>query len=141
MHSMFKSGRIIFYSIVVVLVFIFVILVSKDDYAGSEMGLWMAILLALGAMVSIVVSSAIHLKNNPKSSKSLLIGVGAILLVCLVSYFISSGNLGDDYEKYNITTESQSRFIDMGLYLTLFLGFSAVVSIIVSEAVALLKNQ
>ena len=30
---MFKSGRIIFYSIVVVLVFIFVILVSKDDYA------------------------------------------------------------------------------------------------------------
>jgi len=138
---MFKSGRIIFYSIVVVLVFIFVILVSKDDYAGSEMGLWMAILLALGAMVSIVVSSAIHLKNNPKSSKSLLIGVGAILLVCLVSYFISSGNLGDDYEKYSITTESQSRFIDMGLYLTLFLGFSAVVSIIVSEAVALLKNQ
>ncbi|MEK9601040.1 MAG: hypothetical protein VW147_04300 [Bacteroidota bacterium] len=138
---MFKSGRIIFYSIVVVLVFIFVILVSKDDYAGSEMGLWMAILLALGAMVSIVVSSAIHLKNNPKSSKSLLMGVGAILLVCLVSYFISSGNLGDDYEKYNITTESQSRFIDMGLYLTLFLGFSAVVSIIVSEAVALLKNQ
>ena len=138
---MFKSGRIIFYSIVVVLVFIFVILVSKDDYAGSEMGLWMAILLALGAMVSIVVSSAIHLKNNPKSSKSLLMGVGAILLVCLVSYFISSGNLGDDYEKYNITTESQSRFIDMGLYLTLFLWFSAVVSIIVSEAVALLKNQ
>ena len=138
---MFKSGRIIFYSIVVVLVFIFVILVSKDDYAGSEMGLWMAILLALGAMVSIVVSSAIHFKNNPKSSKSLLMGVGAILLVCLVSYFISSGNLGDDYEKYNITTESQSRFIDMGLYLTLFLGFSAVVSIIVSEAVALLKNQ
>jgi energy-coupling factor transporter transmembrane protein EcfT len=138
---MFKSGRIIFYSIVVVLVFIFVILVSKDDYAGSAMGLWMAILLALGAMVSIVVSSAIHLKNNPKSSKSLIMGVGAILLVCLVSYFISSGNLGDDYEKYNITTESQSRFIDMGLYLTLFLGFSAVVSIIVSEAVALLKNQ
>ena len=71
---MFKSGRIIVYAIVVVLVFIFVILVSKDDYAGSEMGLWMAILLALGAMVSIVVSSAIHLKNNPKSSKRLLMG-------------------------------------------------------------------
>jgi predicted membrane-bound spermidine synthase len=68
-------------------------------------------------------------------------GVGTILLVCLISYFISSGSLGDDYEKYNITTESQSRFIDMGLYLTLFLGFTAVVSIVVSEAVALLKNQ
>jgi hypothetical protein len=68
-------------------------------------------------------------------------GVGTILLVCLISYFISSGNLGDDYEKYNITTESQSRFIDMGIYLTLFLGFTAVISIVVSEAVALLKNQ
>ena len=138
---MFKSRRVIFYSIVVVLVFIFLILVSKDDYAGSEMGIWLAILLALGAVLSIVVSSVIHLKNNPKSAKSLLMGVGAILVVCLVSYFISSGNLGDDYEKYNITTESQSRFIDMGLYLTIFLGFTAVVSIIVSESVALLKNQ
>jgi len=138
---MFKSGRVIFYSIVVVLVFIFLILVSKDDYAGSEMGIWLAILLALGAMLSIVVSSVIHLKNNPKSAKSLLMGVGSIIVVCLVSYFISSGNLGDDYEKYNITTESQSRFIDMGLYLTIFLGFTAVVSIIVSESVALLKNQ
>ena len=138
---MFKSRRVIFYSIVVVLVFIFLILVSKDDYAGSEMGIWLAISLALGAMLSIVVSSVIHLKNNPESAKSLLMGVGAILVVCLVSYFISSGNLGDDYEKYNITTESQSRFIDMGLYLTIFLGFTAVVSIIVSESVALLKNQ
>lgn len=138
---MFKSRRVIFYSIVVVLVFIFLILVSKDDYVGSEMGIWLAILLALGAVLSIVVSSVIHLKNNPKSAKSLLMGVGAILVVCLVSYFISSGNLGDDYEKYNITTESQSRFIDMGLYLTIFLGFTAVVSIIVSESVALLKNQ
>tara|TARA_Y100000385_G_C12582587_1_gene421111 strand:+ start:108 stop:524 length:417 start_codon:yes stop_codon:yes gene_type:complete len=138
---MFKSGRVIFYSIVVVLVFIFLILVSKNDYAGSEMGIWLAILLSLGAMLSIVVSSVIHLKNNPKSAKSLLMGVGAIIVVCLVSYFISSGNLGDDYEKYNITTESQSRFIDMGLYLTIFLGFTAVVSIIVSESVALLKNQ
>ncbi len=138
---MFKSGRIIFYSVVVVLVFIFMILVSNDDYAGSEMGLWIAILLAFGAVLSIIVSSVIYLKNNPKSSKSLLMGVGTILLVCLISYFISSGNLGDDYEKYNITTESQSRFIDMGIYLTLFLGFTAVISIVVSEAVALLKNQ
>jgi len=138
---MFKSGRIIFYSVVVVLVFIFMIIVSNDEYAGSEMGLWIAILLAFGAMLSIIVSSVIHLKNNPKSSKSLLMGVGTILLVCLISYFISSGNLGDDYEKYNITTESQSRFIDMGIYLTLFLGFTAVISIVVSEAVALLKNQ
>ena len=138
---MFKSGRIIFYSVVVVLVFIFMIIVSNDEYAGSEMGLWIAILLAFGEMLSIIVSSVIHLKNNPKSSKSLLMGVGTILLVCLISYFISSGNLGDDYEKYNITTESQSRFIDMGIYLTLFLGFTAVISIVVSEAVALLKNQ
>ena len=138
---MFKSGRIIFYSVVVVLVFIFMIIVSNDEYAGSEMGLWIAILLAFGAMLSIIVSSVIRLKNNPKSSKSLLMGVGTILLVCLISYFISSGSLGDDYEKYNITTESQSRFIDMGIYLTLFLGFTAVVSIVVSEAVALLKNQ
>ena len=137
---MFKSSRIIFYAAVVVLVFIFMIVLSNDDYAGSEMGIWLAILLAFGAMLSIVASSVIHLKNNPKSSKSLFIGVGVIVLVCLISYFISSGTLGENYEKYNITTESQSRFIDMGIYLTLFLGFSAVVSIIVSEAVALFKN-
>ena len=52
---MFKSGRIIFYSVVVVLVFIFMIIVSNDEYAGSEMGLWIAILLAFGSMLSIIV--------------------------------------------------------------------------------------
>jgi len=104
------------------------------------MGIWFALTLVVGALVSIVVSSVMYLINNPKSSKSLLIGTGVIAIICIIAYSASSGVIDESYEKYNITQVSQSKLIDMGLYLTLTLGVTAIVSIIVSEAVALFKN-
>jgi hypothetical protein len=137
---MLKFGRIIFYAIIVLLVITFVSKVIRDDFAGSAMGIWFALTLVVGALVSIVVSSVMYLINNPKSSKSLLIGTGVIAIICIIAYSASSGVIDESYEKYNITQVSQSKLIDMGLYLTFTLGVTAIVSIIVSEAVALFKN-
>jgi hypothetical protein len=91
-----KTGKIIYYAVVILLVLIFVGVLVGDSYAGSEMGLYLTIALAIVAVIGTLVSSAIHLVNNPKSAKSLLIGVGVLIFVCILGYAVSGGELTDD---------------------------------------------
>ncbi|MFB1003237.1 MAG: hypothetical protein QMC70_03755, partial [Bacteroidia bacterium] len=107
---------------------------------GSEMGLFLTIALAIIAVIGTVVSSAIHLVNNPKSAKSLLIGVGVLVLVCIIGYTVSGGEITEHSLEYGVNSVQQSKLIDMGIYLTAFLSVVSVVSILVSEGISLFKN-
>ncbi len=135
-----KVGKIIYYAVIVLLVLIFVGILVGDSYAGSEMGLYFTIALAAIAVIGTVVSSVIHLINNPKSAKSLLIGVGVLAVVCIIGYSLSSGEITDHSIKYGVESVKQSKMIDMGIYLTAFLSVVSVVSILISEGISLFKN-
>lgn len=135
-----KFGKIIYYAVVVLLVFIFVGILVNDSSAGSEMGLFFTIALAVIAVGGTVVSSVLHLTHNPKSAKSLLVGVGILVVVCIIGYSASSGELTEHSLNYGVSSVKQSKLIDMGIYLTAFLSLVSVVSIIVSEGIALFKN-
>lgn len=135
-----KTGKIIYYAVIILLVLIFVGVLVGDSFAGSEMGLYLTIALAIIAVIGTVVSSAIHLVNNPKSAKSLLIGVGVLVLVCIIGYTVSGGEITDHSLKYGVDSVQQSKLIDMGIYLTAFLSVVSVVSILVSEGISLFKN-
>ncbi len=135
-----KTGKIIYYAVVILLVLIFVGVLVGDSYAGSEMGLYLTIALAIVAVIGTLVSSAIHLVNNPKSAKSLLIGVGVLIFVCILGYAVSGGEITDHSLEYGVDSVQQSKLIDMGIYLTAFLSVVSVVSILVSEGISLFKN-
>ena len=135
-----KTGKIIYYAVIILLVLIFVGVLVGDSFAGSEMGLYLTIALAIIAVIGTVVSSAIHLVNNPKSAKSLLIGVGVLVLVCIIGYTVSGGEITDHSLEYGVKSVQQSKLIDMGIYLTAFLSVVSVVSILVSEGISLFKN-
>lgn len=135
-----KTGKIIYYAVIVLLVLIFVGILVGDSYAGSEMGLYITIALAVIAIGGTLISSVIHLVNNPKSAKSLLIGVGVLVVVCIVGYSISGGEITDHSLEYGVNTVKQSKLIDMGIYLTAFLSVVSVVSILISEGISLFKN-
>ena len=135
-----RTGKIIYYAVIILLVLIFVGVLVGDSFAGSEMGLYLTIALAIIAVIGTVVSSAIHLVNNPKSAKSLLIGVGVLVLVCIIGYTVSGGEITDHSLKYGVDSVQQSKLIDMGIYLTAFLSVVSVVSILVSEGISLFKN-
>ncbi|MDB4161012.1 hypothetical protein N9772_01425 [Bacteroidia bacterium] len=135
-----KTGKIIYYAVIILLVLIFVGVLVGDSFAGSEMGLYLTIALAIIAVIGTVVSSSIHLVNNPKSAKSLLIGVGVLVLVCIIGYTASGGEITDHSLKYGVDSVQQSKLIDMGIYLTAFLSVVSVVSILVSEGISLFKN-
>ena len=135
-----KTGKIIYYAVIILLVLIFVGVLVGDSFAGSEMGLYLTIALAIIAVIGTVVSSAIHLINNPKSAKSLLIGVGVLVLVCIIGYAVSGGEITEHSLEYGVKSVQQSKLIDMGIYLTAFLSVVSVVSILVSEGISLFKN-
>lgn len=135
-----KIGKIIYYAVIVVAVLVYVIVLVGDDMAGSSIGITIGLILSAAAVLGTVLSSVMYLINNPKSAKSLLVAAGVLILVCVLGYTMSPGELGLDYDKYEITTSHQSKMVDMGIYLTLFLGVVSVVSILVSETIALFKN-
>ncbi len=79
-----KLGKIIYYAVIVLLVLIFVIVLINDSFAGSGFGLYITIALGVLAVLGTLVSSVIHLVNNPKGAKSLIIGAAVLLIA--VSY-------------------------------------------------------
>lgn len=135
-----KLGKIIYYAVVVLLVLIFVVVLIGDSFAGSGFGLYLTIALGAIAVLGTLVSSVIHLVNNPKGAKSLIIGAGVLIAVCAIGYAVSPGEMGLDYEKYGVANAHQSKLVDMGIYLTGFLSIVSIVAILVSEGIGLFKN-
>ena len=136
-----KYGKIIYYASVVLLVLIFfVMILSGKDYEGAEMGLYIALGLGVIGLVAIIFSSGKFPAKNPASAKKMLITIGSIALVCVICYVVAPGNLSPSYEEYGVTTKVVSKRIDMGLYLSAFLTFAAVGSIIVSEGIGLFRD-
>jgi multisubunit Na+/H+ antiporter MnhB subunit len=78
--------------------------------------------------------------NNPKGAKSLIIGAAVLLVVCVIGYAASSGEITNHFLKYGVSTSNESKMIDMGIYLTGFLSIVSVVAILVSEGIGLFKN-
>lgn len=113
-------------------------LMAESDASGF--GLNLTYILAAVAILAALVSSVLFVINNPKGAKKMLIGVGALAVICIIAYTMSDGHLGPDYAKYDVTTESKSKLIDMGIYLTVILGVGSVILAVVTEAISLFKN-
>lgn len=135
-----KIGRIIYYSIVVLLIIIFMVVLVGDKYAGSGMGLGISIVLSIVAVLAILVSTVMYLVDNPKSAISILIGIGVFLVVGVLSYVLAPGTITDHHIEYGVESVGKSKLVDTGIYVTIFLSIVAVVSILVSETIALIKN-
>ncbi|MDA8886367.1 hypothetical protein OAD66_05155 [Bacteroidia bacterium] len=135
-----KSIKMVYYAIVIVLIITYIVWITRDPNAASGMGLWISYILGGIAVIGTLVSSLLFIVNHPKNAKKLLIAIGALALICVVSYTMSSGDVLDSYADYGVTTTSKSKLIDMGLYLSLFLGIGAAALAIVTEAVSLFKN-
>ena len=136
-----KIGKIIYYSIVVVLVIVFLAwLFGFDEYSGSGFGLLLGAIFAIIALLGVIVSSVLYIKDNPKSAINMLVGAGVILVLGLVTYLIAPGLITDHHIKYEMESVTKSKLVDMGLYVTITLSVVAVISILASEAVSLIKH-
>ncbi|PCJ66938.1 MAG: hypothetical protein COA58_05660 [Bacteroidetes bacterium] len=135
-----RIGKTIYYSVVVLLVLVFLIVLFNNSFVGSGFGIGIGLFLAVTAIIATLVSSVMYIIDNPKSAINMLVGLGIILVVALISYLIAPGALNQHHIDYGVDTVGQSKMVDMGIYITIFLGVAAVASILVSESVALFKN-
>lgn len=135
-----KNLKMLYYALVILLVIIYVVWMIRSPYSSPDMGIMLAIILAVLAVGGVLVSFVGNIMNNPKSTKKLLIGIGAVVVISIISYAIAPGTVADKYIQYGIETVGQSKMVDVGMYLTVILGFGAVILAIASEAVTLIKN-
>jgi hypothetical protein len=138
---MSKIGKIIYYSVVVVLVIAFLVwLFGIDEYSGSGFGLFLGAAFAIIALLGVIVSSVLYIKDNPKTAVNMLVGAGVIVVLGLITYAFAPGLITDHHIKYEMESVTKSKMVDMGLYVTITLSVVAVISILASEAVALIKH-
>lgn len=104
-----------------------------------DTGLYIAYaLLGIAALASVVFPLIYTLRNVSDAKKSLA-GVGALVLVILVTYFLSSGEFYfDGIEKYNMSA-SEIKVVSTGLNSFYVLLVIAIVASVVSEVSSIFK--
>lgn len=110
---------------------LFAIFYIKGQDFTSVVLTWGYILLGLTALVTIIFP-IINTILNPKSGKTVLIGLIGFVILYVISHSLASGSIeGEVYQNFNIT-EGISRFIGAMLNMTYILAALAVLSIIYS---------
>lgn len=139
--------RIAFYALIVVFaVFALGIKIWFTDSnaaqeTGSSIGLIISYILLSLAALGTIVASVLNIVHNPKAGIKTLISIVVILAIFGIGYAISKGEVTPTYEKYGVETSNYSRLIDSGLYMFYALMAIAVVGILVSEVINMVKGQ
>ena len=71
------------------------------------------------------------IQNNKDANKTLYT-IGGLLIICALAYFLSSSEVLNSYEKYEITSTVSKR-VGMGLNMFYLLGIGAVGAILYTE--------
>ncbi len=97
-----------------------------------NIGLYLTYILIGIAVIAVVVLPLIKALDNPKTLVSTAIGLGVLLVVFFISYFISGNEVLTTYTAQNVGA-GISKFVG-GLLITMYLLFAAaIVSIIYTE--------
>jgi hypothetical protein len=77
--------------------------------------------------------------SNTKNAKKTLYTIGGLILVCIISYILASGDVLSSYEKYDISS-SQSKNVGMGLVMFYILAAGAITSVLFAELSKVFKK-
>ena len=143
-----KNYSKIFKLVMLVLLVISVALVIWGSIVGFESNgakatdvlfYWTYAMIAIAAVVVILFGAFISFKNNPKSLIKLLIGLVAVVALCLVVYLISPGKPAMGMLEQ--PSAATLRLTDTVLNLTYLAGGLAILAIIVGEIVMSVRNK
>jgi hypothetical protein len=98
------------------------------------------IMIGVAALAAILYP-LMFLVKNPSKGKTALMGVGGLLLICLISYLLASGEIMTfpGSEKFGMTEASTKR-VGMGLITFYILSIGAIVAVMYAELGKLFKK-
>jgi uncharacterized membrane protein len=102
-------------------------------------GLYIAYALFAIAALASVVFPLLYTVRNISDAKNSLIGVGALVVVLVLAYVLSSGEFYfDGIEKFNMT-ESGIKLVSAGLNSFYLLALLAIIAAVYSEVSSIFK--
>ena len=110
---------------------------SNDGQPIDVMLYWAYILIGLAVVAWVIVGGLVMAKDNPKSLLTVALGVVALAVVCLIAYFIASGEPIPGRED----AASALKLTDTVLNLIYLLAALAVAAIVVGEVRLAIKNR
>jgi hypothetical protein len=102
-----------------------------------NIGLWIAYILIILCVLSVIVLPIRAILQDPKSAKNAGIGLGVLLALFLISFMLSGGQVN---EKFDISA-GQSKLIGAGLTMLYLLGIGTLGLTIYSEFFSLFKKR
>ncbi len=100
--------------------------------------MWCYILIAIAGITAIVFP-IIAMAQNPKGAKNALIGVGVLILICAIGYFMSGTEVHTNVEGDVLADAATSKKSEAGLIAFYILGAVAIGSIIFAEVNKMFK--
>lgn len=77
--------------------------------------------------------------SNGKGKKGMLVKIGFVAVLCVISYFLSSGEAVEGSRV--VATESAWKYTDAGLILTILLFVVAVIGIVLGPVISSVRNK
>ncbi|NOT76807.1 MAG: hypothetical protein HOP08_17920 [Cyclobacteriaceae bacterium] len=104
-----------------------------------DIGIYFAYILFFVAAGAMVVLPLINALRSPKDLAKSAMGVGALVVLFIIAFALSSGSLNAKYVNLGVTTEFSSRLISAGLTMFYFVFAIALIGMIYSEISKALK--
>jgi hypothetical protein len=114
------------------------VLFFTETISESLLIQWCYALVGVAAVLAIVFP-VVNTIANPKDAKSIFAGIGALLLVVVVSYILAGDEVLPKYEQYG-TTASSSKWVSTGLIMFYLLSAIAVGITIFAEVYKIFKK-
>ena len=133
----------VFFAVVVILLIVFVaykIWFEKGINAGVDYSLRLTEVLLVIATGVALVAAVINIVHHPKESLKIVAGVVVLGVIGLIGYSVSDGEILKKYLEFGVEKESQSRWVDTGLYLMYGTLAIAIIGIIAAEINSAFKN-
>ncbi len=99
---------------------------------------WCYILLAIAAITAIVFP-IITMVQNPKGAKNAFIGIAALVLICVIGYFMSGNEVHMNLDGDLLADAATSQKSEAGLIAFYILAAGAIGSIIFAEVSKIFK--
>lgn len=133
-----KLSSYLLYALMTLSVLI-IVLYGFDSIEEGTMLVWTYILFAI-ASISAILFPIAYFIANPKKAKNALIGIGAFVVIGLLSYLLADSTIPTfiGSETFNIT-ESLSKNIGTGLWATYLLAGLTLGAILYSEIIKYFK--
>jgi len=114
------------------------ILFAFDVVSEGLLITWCYALIGI-AVVKTLGFSIVEMVLNPKKAKSALIGVGVLVVICVVSYFMSSNEVHSNMDGDILADAGTSKVSEGGLIAFYILGVIAIGTIVFSEVSKMFK--